>query len=189
MRRGVRLLAGLVLFGCSLALLLRAGLGVDPWTVLSQGISERTGLSIGTITVIVSLLLLLAWFPLHQRPGPGTVANALVVGPVIDAGLAVIPSAPSPVWGLLFVGAAVLGTAIATGLYVGAGWGPGPRDGIMTGLAARGVPLPVARAGIELTVLALGWLLGGSVGLGTVVYAVAIGPLVGFWLPRLRVDR
>lgn len=183
--RSTRLLAGLVLFGLGLALLVKADLGLDPWTVLTQGIAGRTGLSLGTVTVALSLVVLLVWIPLRQRPGLGTVANALVVGPVLDLGLAVIPAPDALAVRLLFLVVAVLVVAVGTGLYVGAGWGPGPRDGLMTGLAHRGLPLVAARALIEGTVLLLGWLLGGSVGLATVVYALAIGPLVGRALPRL----
>ncbi len=183
--RSIRLLTGLVLFGLGLALLVQAHLGLDPWTVLSQGIAERTGLSLGAITVVLSLVVLLVWIPLRERPGLGTVANALVVGPVLDLGIAVIPAPEALAVRLLFLVVAVLVVAVGTGLYVGAGWGPGPRDGLMTGLARRGLPLFAARALIEGTVLLVGWLLGGSVGLATMVYALAIGPLVGRALSRL----
>ena len=135
-----------------------------------------------------SLALLAAWVPLRQRPGIGIVANALVVGPVMDAGIAWLPAAEAAAEQALCAVAAILGAAVATGLYVGAGWGPGPRDGLMTGLAARGVPLGAARAGIELSVLVAGWLLGGSVGAATVAFALAIGPLVHRTLPWLCVD-
>ncbi len=185
--RSARLLAGLVLFGLALALLVEADLGLDPWSVFNQGISRRTGLSLGTITVIVSVLLLGLWIPLRQRPGVGTVANALIVGPVIDLGLAVIPDPGSVPAQVAYMVAAIAGSAVATGLYVGAGWGPGPRDGLMTGLAARGVPLAVARAGIEITVLVIGWALGGTVGVATVLFAATIGPLVKQALQRLRI--
>ena len=185
--RAVRLLAGLVLFGLAMALLVQAGLGVDPWTVFAQGIARHTDLSLGTIVVITSLLLLAAWIPLRQRPGLGTVANALIVGPVLDLGIAVIPAPERLVWQLAFLVGAILGVAVATGLYIGAGWGPGPRDGLMTGLAAMGVPLAVGRTTIELTVLIVGWLLGGVVGVGTLAYAAGIGPLVARTLPALTV--
>lgn len=183
--RSIRLLTGLVLFGLGLALLVQARLGLDPWTVLTQGIAERTGLTLGAITVVLSLVVLLVWIPLRERPGLGTVANALVVGPVLDLGIAVIPAPDALAVRLLFLVSAVLVVAVGTGLYVGAGWGPGPRDGLMTGLARFGLPLFAARALIEGTVLLVGWLLGGSVGLATVVFALAIGPLVGRALPRL----
>jgi uncharacterized membrane protein YczE len=185
--RSVRLLAGLVLFGLALALLVEADLGLDPWSVFNQGISRHTGLSLGTITVIVSVLLLAVWIPLRQRPGVGTVANALIVGPVIDLGLAVIPAPAGVGAQVTYMLAAIAGSAVATGLYVGAGWGPGPRDGLMTGLAARGVPLAAARAGIEITVLAIGWALGGTVGVATVLFAAMIGSLVKIALQHLAI--
>jgi len=186
--RAVRLLAGLVLFGLAMALLLESGTGLDPWNVFHQGVSEHTGITIGQVTVLSSLALLALWVPLRQRPGIGTVANALIVGPVVDLGIAWIPTAHALDEQIAFMVTAILAAAIATGLYVGAGWGPGPRDGLMTGLAARGIPIGAARAGIELTVLVAGWLLGGTVGLGTVAFALAIGPLVHRTLPWLSMD-
>jgi uncharacterized membrane protein YczE len=181
----VRLLGGLVLFGVALALLFQAHLGLDPWTVFTQGVAQRSGLSLGEVTVLTSLVLLLLWIPLRQRPGLGTVANAFVVGPVLDAGVALIP-APGPlVLRLLFLVLSLLAVAVATGLYVGVGWGPGPRDGLMTGLVDLGVPIYLARTLIEGTVLLVGWLLGGTVGLATVVFALTVGPLVARALPRL----
>ena len=186
--RSVRLLAGLVLFGLAMALLLESRTGLDPWNVFHQGVARHTGLTIGQVTVLSSLALLALWVPLRQRPGLGTVANALVVGPVVDLGIAWFPAAHGLAEQVLFVVVAILATAIATGLYVGAGWGPGPRDGLMTGLAERGIPVGAARAGIELSVLAVGWLLGGSVGVGTVAFALLIGPLVHRTLPWLAVD-
>lgn len=186
--RAVRLFAGLVLFGLAMALLLEAHAGLDPWNVFHQGVARHTGLTIGQVTVLSSLTLLVAWLPLRQRPGLGTLANALVVGPVVDLGIRWVPTAHGVVEQGVFMITAILATAVATGLYVGAGWGPGPRDGLMTGLAARGIPLGVARAGIELSVLVAGWLLGGSVGVGTVAFALTIGPLVHRTLPWLSVD-
>jgi uncharacterized membrane protein YczE len=186
-QRALRLLAGLLLFGGSLALLIKAGLGLDPWDVFAQGFSRRTGLSIGTVTIGTSLLLLLAWIPLRQRLGVGTLANALVVGLVIDLGLAVLPDPAGLGLQVAYLVAAVVGCGIGSGLYLGAGWGPGARDGIMTGLVARGVPLYLARGAIELSALLVGWLLGGSVGIGTIVFALSIGPLVGLLLPRLTI--
>lgn len=174
-----------MLFGLGLALLVQAHLGLDPWTVLTQGLAERSGLTLGTITVGLSLLVLLIWIPLRERPGLGTIANALIVGPVLDLGVAVIPVPDALVVRLVFLVGAVLVVAAGTGLYVGAGWGPGPRDGLMTGLARHGLPIIAARALIEGTVLLGGWLLGGSVGLATVVFALTIGPLVSRALPLL----
>ncbi len=184
-QRAVRLFAGLVLFGLSLALLLEAGLGLDPWNVFHQGVALRTGLTIGQVTVISSFAIVLACVGLRVRPGVGTVANALIVGPVLDLGIAWIPRAPGGAWQIAFLVTAIVGTAIASGLYLGAGWGPGPRDGLMTGLGALGVPIFAARAGIEITVLVAGWLLGGTVGVGTALFAIAIGPLVHHALIRL----
>jgi uncharacterized membrane protein YczE len=182
-QRTVRLLAGLVLFGLALALLVQADLGLDPWTVFGQGVARRTGLSLGTVTVISSVLVLAAWWPLHQRLGLGTVANALVVGPVLDVGVALIVPPGGLVGQVAYLIGAIVGTAIATGLYIGAGWGPGPRDGLMTGLAALGVPIAVSRTTIELTVLIVGWALGGTVGVGTALFAGTIGLLVSRTLP------
>ncbi len=185
MLRSLRLLVGLVLFGLALALLVQAHLGLDPWTVLTQGLAERLSLSLGTVTVLLSLAVLALWVPLRQRPGLGTVANAFVVGPVLDLGIALIPQPDSLVVRVLFVVLSLVTIAVGTGLYVGVGWGPGPRDGLMTGLAALGLPVYAARMLIEGTVLLVGWLLGGSVGVATVVFALAVGPLVGRAMPRL----
>jgi uncharacterized membrane protein YczE len=169
---------GLALYGLSIALMLAAGLGVDSWDVFHQGLAERLDLPFGWLVTGISLLVLTVWIPLRQRPGLGTVANALVVGLVADAGLAVLPH---PHWlpgqvTLLVLGIGLNG--LATGLYIGAGMGPGPRDGLMTGLAARtGISIRSVRTFIELVVLGAGWALGGPIGMGTVLYAVSIGPL------------
>ena len=186
-RRLVQLYAGLVLFGVSSSMLLLAGLGVDPWDVFHQGLSRRLGLGVGTWAIIVGAAVLLLWIPLRQRPGFGTLSNVVVVGLVIDVMLAVVP----PVDGLgarivVMLGGVVL-NGIATGAYIGAGLGPGPRDGLMTGLAARGHSIRIVRTSIELTVLLTGWLLGGAVGVGTVVYALGIGPIAHVTIPRLRI--
>ncbi|MFI6328879.1 YitT family protein [Micromonospora chersina] len=185
--RLVRLLAGLALFGASVALMVRADLGLSSWDVLHQGLAARTGLPLGWIVNGVALLVLLLWFPLRQRPGVGTVANVVLVGLALDAVLAVLPppSALPTRIGLLLLG--ILLNGVATGLYLGARLGPGPRDGLMTGLAARGLPVGRVRTGIELAVLAVGWLLGGTVGPGTLLYALSIGPLAQFLIPRLAV--
>ncbi|GHJ56728.1 membrane protein [Nonomuraea sp. TT08I-71] len=185
--RLVRLLTGLALFGASVALMVRADLGLSSWDVLHQGLATRTGLPLGWIVNGVALLVLLLWFPLRQRPGVGTVANVALVGLALDAVLAVLPppSALPTRIGLLLLG--ILLNGVATGLYLGARLGPGPRDGLMTGLAARGLPVGRVRTGIELAVLAVGWLLGGTVGPGTLLYAISIGPLAQFLIPRLAV--
>ena len=183
--RSGRLLLGLVFFGLGLALLLHGGLGLDPWTVFSFGLSRHVDLTLGEVTVVSSVVVLLLWIPLRQRPGLGTVANALVVGPVLDLGVALLPTPDALALRVLFAVLAVVLVAVGTGLYVGVGWGPGPRDGLMTGLVRLGLPLFLARTLIEGTVLLVGWLLGGTVGVATVVYALAVGPLVARVLPRL----
>ena len=182
-RRLIQLLAGLVLYGISDSMLLLAGLGLDPWDVLHQGLSRRTGIPTGTWVIIVGALVLLLWIPLRQRPGIGTVCNVILIGVVIDVVLAVVPPPHSlPVRAVVMVSGVVL-NGVATGLYIGAGLGPGPRDGLMTGFAARGHSLRVVRTAIEVTVLLAGWLLGGTVGVGTVVYAACIGPLAHIFVP------
>ncbi|HTX11708.1 MAG TPA: hypothetical protein VME22_24005 [Solirubrobacteraceae bacterium] len=188
-RRLVQLYVGLVLYGLSASMLLLAGLGVDPWDVLHQGLSRRLGLGVGTWAIIVGLAVLLLWIPLRQRPGFGTVSNVIVVGLVIDAVLAAVPPVHGlPARVLVMCGGVVL-NGIATGAYIGAGLGPGPRDGLMVGLAARGHSIRVVRTCIEITVLLTGWLLGGTVGLGTVVYALGIGPIAHISIPRLAIER
>jgi len=183
-RRLGQLLVGLVLYGASDALLVLGGLGLDPWDVLHQGLARRTGVPIGTWTIIVGAAVLLMWIPLRQRPGVGTACNVIVIGTVIDVVLAVVP-APQALplrWASLLAGVALNG--VATACYIGAGLGPGPRDGLMTGIARRGHSLRLVRTSIELSVLAAGWLLGGTVGIGTLLYAVSIVHLL---LPRLTI--
>ena len=187
-QRATRLLTGLALYGISTALLVRAGLGTDPWTVLTQGIARTTGLTLGAVVVLISAGVFLLWLPLRQRPGIGTLANAVLVGPALDQALRVVPTPQPWPYRLLFLAAGLIGTAVATGLYVGAGWGPGPRDGLMTALARRGLSIRLARTLVEASALASGWLLGGTAGIGTAVYAIGIGPLVGFFLPRLALQ-
>ena len=185
-RRLPQLLAGLTLYGVSMGLMIRAALGLDPWDVLHQALATRTGLTFGTITAIVGAMVLLCWIPLRQRPGVGTVANILVIAVAVDATLAVTaqPSALAARIALLVTGVVLNGLAAAT--YIGVRLGPGPRDGLMTGFTARtGLSLRLIRTAIELTVLATGWLLGGTVGIGTIVYALAIGPLTQAFLPRV----
>lgn len=190
-RRTVQLLVGLVLYAASITLLLRAHLGAMPWDVLSQGLTRVTGWTFGTVTVVVSIVVLACWVPLRQRPGLGTVANVLVIGALVDPFLALAALLPDPLPLAARVLLLVLGVVLnglATALYVGARLGPGPRDGLMTGLVARtGWPVRVVRGGIEVVVVAAGWALGGTVGLGTLAYALAIGPLVHVLLPRLTV--
>ncbi|WP_026549052.1 membrane protein [Arthrobacter sp. Br18] len=187
-RRWAQLLLGLFLYGVSLAMMIRAGLGVSPWDVLSQGSSLQTGIPFGWMTNIIGALVLLLWIPLRQKPGVGTVLNVLLVGPSAEVGLALMTE-PDQLWArvLLFTGGLVL-LAVASGLYIGARLGPGPRDGLMTGVHSRyGLPIWLVRTTIEATVLGIGWVLGGTVGLGTVAFALLIGPLINFLLPLLRV--
>jgi uncharacterized membrane protein YczE len=186
--RLVNLFAGLVLFGASLALMLRSGLGLGPWDVLHQGLAGRTGLPIGQVVIGVAVVVLLLWFPLRQRPGFGTVSNVIVVGLAVDGTLAVLPQPHQLAVRTAYLVLGILANAVATGLYIGAGLGPGPRDGLMTGFARRGHSIRLVRTLIELSVLAIGWLLGGTVGVGTLLYAVTIGPLVGVLLPRLTIS-
>lgn len=174
---------GLVVYGVSESLMLAPSVGVDPWDVFHTGLARITGIPVGTVLIIIGAAVLLLWIPLRQRPGIGTVANIFVMGAVVDVMLATTP-APHALWlrWASFVSGVVL-NAIATGLYIGAGLGAGPRDGLTTGLGARGRSIRVVRTEIELSALAAGWLLGGNVGAGTVVYAVAIGPLVHVTIP------
>ena len=187
LRRIPQLLIGLFLYGVAISMMIRAGLGVSPWDVLSQGVSIQTGLAFGLVTNLIGLAVLLLWIPIREKPGIGTVLNVLLIGPSAEVGLWLIP-AQTALWAqvLLFAGGLVL-LAIATGLYIGARFGPGPRDGLMTGIHRRfGVRIWVVRTTIEVIVLAAGWMLGGTVGLGTVAFALLIGPLVNITMPLLR---
>ncbi|MFC6885522.1 YczE/YyaS/YitT family protein [Actinomadura yumaensis] len=186
-RRVVQLYAGLALYGLGIALQVSSGLGNDPWDVLHQGLSRRFGLSIGVWIVITGALVLLAWIPLRQRPGVGTLSNVVLVGVFTDLFLWLLPDPHALAARWTYLVAAVLVGGFATGCYIGAGLGAGPRDGLTTGLAARGHSIRVVRTAIELSVLAAGWLLGGTVGVGTVLYAVTIGPLTHVLLPALTI--
>lgn len=185
--RLARLYLGLAGFGVSLALMVRARLGLDPWDVLHQGIARHLGIQLGWVVIGVSGLVLLAWIPLRQRPGVGTVSNAVAVGLVVNATLDLLPTPGSLGWRAAWLAAGIGLNGLATACYIGAGLGPGPRDGLMTGIAARGHSLRVVRTLIELSVLTIGWALGGTVGVGTVAYALSIGPLTHALLPRLTV--
>lgn len=185
-----RLVAGLVAMGVGTGLMVAADLGLPPWSVLDQGISGHTGVPIGTVSILVGAVVLATWIGLRERPGLGTVLNILVIGVTTDLVLLVVdtPGSGAARLAYLLVGAFLWGPG--SGLYIGADLGPGPRDGLMTGLAARGVgSIRAVRTGIELGALTAGWLLGGSVGLGTVVVALTIGPNVQLFLPLLAVDR
>jgi uncharacterized membrane protein YczE len=187
-RRLPQLLAGLALYGWSMAMMIKAGLGLDPWDTFHQGLTRYVPLSFGQITMVVGALVLLAWIPLRQWPGVGTVSNVVVIGLAADAGLALLPTPESLGARIALMVSAVVLNGLAGAAYIGTHLGPGPRDGLMTGLAARtGRSLRVIRIGIELTVLAVGFALGGVVGVGTVLYAIAIGPLVQFFLPYVAV--
>jgi uncharacterized membrane protein YczE len=182
--RVAQLLLGLFLYGIALALLIRATLGVGPWDVFALGIANHLPMTYGTATVVVSGIVLLLWVPLRQRPGIGTLLNGLLVGPAADLGLLLIP-APAELWAqaLLLVGSITL-LAIATGVYIAPQLGPGPRDGLMTGLVrVTGWPIWIVRTLIEGSALLVGWLLGGPVGIGTVIFAFGVGPLIGVFLP------
>ncbi|MBA3303573.1 MAG: hypothetical protein H0U26_06860, partial [Acidimicrobiia bacterium] len=180
-----RLLLGLVVMGAGIGSMAAADLGLGPWDVLHQGIARHTGLGLGALNILVGLVVLTLWVPLRQRLGVGTVLNTIVVGLAVDATLALLstPSGLPGRWALMVAG--VLGMALGSGLYIGAGLGPGPRDGLMTGLAARGHSIRSVRTAMEGTVLVLGWALGGTVGVGTVVLALTIGPLVQAFLGLL----
>ena len=187
-RRVGQLLVGLVLYGVTMGVMVRATLGLDPWDVFHQGLARHVPLSFGTVITLMSVVVLLAWIPLRQRPGLGTVANALIIGWTTDATLALIPPIHQLWLRIVLLVVAIAANALAGALYIGAGLGPGPRDGLMTGLVARGVgTIRLVRTCIELTVLAVGWLLGGLVGVGTVAYALSVGPLLHVMLPRLTV--
>ncbi|MET9546402.1 hypothetical protein ABZY36_13985 [Streptomyces sp. NPDC006627] len=184
-RRLVRLYAGLALYGASSALMVEAGLGPEPWNVLNQGLAELTGLSIGSVSIVVGAAVLLLWIPLRQRPGLGTVSNVVVCGVAMDATLALLPDAHALAVRVPLLVAGVLLNGVATGLYITAAFGPGPRDGLMTGLHRRtGRSIRLIRTSIEATVVVTGFALGGTVGAGTVLYALSIGPLAQFFLRR-----
>jgi uncharacterized membrane protein YczE len=183
--RVVRCVAGLALFGVGIALLIDAELGAAPWDVFHTGVSDLTGIPVGTVIILTGVLLLIAWIPLGERPGLGTVLNALEIGLVVDLVLPLVPDdLPLVARAAMMIGGIVL-IAVGSGLYIGAGLGPGPRDGLMTGIARRGISIRAARTGIEVTVLVAGVLLGGEIGVGTALFAVAIGPLVHAFLPHL----
>lgn len=182
-RRLVQLYVGLALYGASSALLVVSGLGLEPWNVLHQGLAELTGLTIGVVSIIVGAAVLLLWIPLRQRPGLGTVSNVFVVGLAMDGTLALVPDAHGLAVRIPLLLAGILLNGVATGLYISANFGPGPRDGLMTGLHRRtGRSIRLIRTAIEVAVVATGFALGGTVGLGTLLYALAIGPLAQLFL-------
>lgn len=187
-RRIAQLLVGLFLYGFAIAMMVRAGIGISPWDVLTQGVALHTGYSFGLLTNVIGAIVLLLWIPIRQKPGIGTVVNVLLIGPSAEVGLAVLPT-PGMLAEqvLLFAGGLAL-LALATALYIGARFGPGPRDGLMTGIHTRwGFRLWIVRTAIEVSVLAIGWVLGGNVGLGTVAFALLIGPMAAYLMPLLAV--
>lgn len=187
-RRLLQLYTGLVLYGVSTAMFVRANLGADPWNVFHLGVARIFSLNIGMVMIGVGALVLLLWIPLRQKPGLGTISNVIVLGLAADAALALMPPIESLVARSFLLFAAILVNAIATGMYIGAGFGSGPRDGLMTGINARtGWSVRSVRTAIELTVLLAGWLMGGTFGVGTVLYALAIGPLIQLCLPWFRI--
>lgn len=183
-RRLVQLLIGLFLYGIAIALMVRGGIGLSPWDVLAQGVSLKTGIPFGFVTNLIGLVVLAFWIPLRQRPGLGTILNVLLVGPSAQLGLDLLPQ-QTELWAqVLFFAAGLALLAVATGLYIGPRLGPGPRDGLMTGLHARtGRPIWMVRTAIEVTVLIIGWALGGNVGIGTLAFALLVGPLCSITLP------
>ena len=187
-RRLGQLLPGLACFGIGIALMVRADLGLSPWQVFHQGVAENVGLEIGTIVILTGIVVLLAWIPLRERFGLGTLLNVALIGNIVNVTLRLLPEQFGTLSARLLVmttGIVLIG--LGSGLYIGAGMGPGPRDGLMTGLARRGLRIGAVRTGLEVSVLVVGWLLGGTVGAGTVAFALSIGPLVGCFLPRLTV--
>ncbi|MCL7427964.1 YitT family protein [Streptomyces sp. YS415] len=182
-RRLIQLYAGLALYGASSALLVEAGLGLEPWNVLHQGLAELTGLTIGVVSIGVGAAVLLLWIPLRQRPGLGTVSNVFVVGIAMDGALAALPEVHTLTVRIPLLVAGIVLNGVATGLYIAARFGPGPRDGLMTGLHRRtGRSIRLMRTAVEVAVVVTGFLLGGTIGVGTLLYALAIGPLAQFFL-------
>jgi uncharacterized membrane protein YczE len=188
-RRLAQLYLGLPLYGFSTALLVECTLGLDPWDVFHQGLARQSGAAIGTTTVVVSAAVLLLWIPLRQRPGLGTISNAILVGLFVNVFVSLLARPDELPLRVVFLVSGILLNGVATGLYIGAGLGPGPRDGLMMGLARGGRSIRLVRTGIEVTVLAIGWALGGTVGVGTVAYALGIGPLAHVFIPMFTTGR
>lgn len=187
-QRLVRCVIGLVMCGVGIATIIHAELGLAPWDVFHQGVSDQTGIPIGTVIVLVGVALLLLWIPLRVRPGIGTFLNAVIIGVAVDVADPLLPTPEGIGWRVLLLVTGLVLFGAGSGLYIGAGLGPGPRDGLMTGLAARGLSVRLARTVVELGALAVGVLLGGSIGVGTAAFAFGIGPLVHVFLPRLDMD-
>lgn len=187
-RRLIQLYIGLILYGVSAAMYVRADLGADPWNVFHLGVAHIFSLSLGVVMIGVGALVLLLWIPLRTRPGIGTISNVIVLGLAADAALTLMPPVESLALRIGLLITALIVNGLATGMYIGAGLGAGPRDGLMTGIHARtGWSIRSIRTSIEVTVLTLGWLMGGAFGVGTVLYALAIGPLIQFFLPWFKI--
>jgi uncharacterized membrane protein YczE len=187
--RLARCIAGLALFGIGTALIVRGDLGLAPWDVFHQGVSNQTGIGIGNVIILTGLALMVLWIPLRERPGIGTVLNAVEIGLVVGLVLPLLPEPDHLAVRFVCMSGGIVLIALGSGLYIGSGLGPGPRDGLMTGLARRGLSIRAARTAIELTVVLIGIVLGGSIGIGTAAFAFGIGPLVQVFLPRLTVRR
>ena len=187
-RRLVQLVVGLVLFGVGIGLMLQSDWGLPPWDVLHQGLAEQFGLSVGIWSILISFVVLIAWLPLHERYGIGTLLNALIIGVVIDVAALVFPAPVGLFWRIVMNLGGIVLIGLASGMYIGANLGPGPRDGLMTAIARRGPSIRVTRWAIEILVLITGILLGGTFGPGTVAFALLIGPIVQWFLPRWSID-
>ena len=187
-QRLVRCIFGLALFGIGISLQMNANIGAPPWDVFHQGVAKQTEISVGKIIVMTGFILLLLWIPLKQKPGLGTILNALEIGLIADLALAIIPEPKNIFVRVMMASLGIVIVAIGTGFYIGSALGPGPRDGLMTGLAKRGIPIRIGRTAIEVTVLVVGLLLGGQVGVATFAFALGVGPLVHFFLPRLAIN-
>ncbi|HET9261107.1 MAG TPA: hypothetical protein VFP42_13365 [Acidimicrobiia bacterium] len=187
-RRLTQLVVGLVLFGVGIGMMLQSDWGLPPWDVLHQGLAEQFGLSVGVWSILISFVVLLAWIPLHERYGIGTVLNALIIGVVIDLAALMFPAPVSLFWRIVMNLGGIVLIGLASGMYIGANLGPGPRDGLMTAIARRGPSIRKTRWGIEIVVLIIGILLGGTFGPGTVAFALLIGPIVQWFLPRWSID-
>ena len=187
-RRLVQLAIGLVLFGFGIGLMLQSELGLTPWDALHEGLANRFGLTVGIWSIIISVVVLAFWVPLRERFGFGTILNAVVVGVVIDLTALIVPKPDSTVLDVVLMVVGIVLIGLASGMYIGANLGPGPRDGLMTAIARRGISIQVTRWALEIAVLIIGVLLGGTFGIGTIAYAVGIGPLVQYFLPRWTID-
>jgi uncharacterized membrane protein YczE len=188
LRRLIQLSFGVAIFGIGIGLMLQSGLGLPPWDVLHQGLSERFGLTVGIWSIIVSFVVLLLWMPIGERYGLGTLVNAFLIGVMIDVTVAMVPTVDGSWLQMTMMSVGVLAIGLGSGMYIGANLGPGPRDGLMTGIARRGPSIRLTRTVMEAVVLVSGWLLGGTVGVGTVVFAFLMGPIVQFFLPRWSID-